>query len=197
MAIQKETPLSYIENKFKKKLYYHFTPAPFISNFSPLLIVFQDKEGSVPQDFEYKMWNVLIPKGPCIEDRMLLQELIEDLEEEYDCAGHIYCYGGDGMGYSAVLHGILADANAVFIDTLDMKLETSPEDILYTEAQKSQRFPLLYLHHEKQLKQNDMFLKFFNIKVTIDRNDDLDCKMPNRLEKVLDCLARMKYKNVE
>ena len=136
--------LLYIEDANKRKLYYRFTPAVLVSNFVPLIVVLQDEGGAVEPNFEYKMWNVLTPldhfgyekKGSCwlgekgdffVKD--LLQTLIHQIADEYECEDHIYLYGSSTGGYGAILHGILCKANAVYADTPIIRLqETSDTD---------------------------------------------------------------------
>ncbi len=124
-----EEELLYIEDAHKRKLYYRFSPAALISNFVPLVVVLHDRGGAKAPHFDYKMWNVLTPiddfgyenTGSCwlgeegdffVKD--LLQELITQISEEYECEEHIYLYGSGMGGYGAILHGILCQANAVY-----------------------------------------------------------------------------------
>jgi hypothetical protein len=136
--------LLYIEDAKKRKLYYRFTPAALVSNFVPLIVVLHDEGGAVSPHFEHKMWNVLTPldnfgyenRGSCwlgekgdffVKD--LLQTLIHQIAEEYECEEHIYLYGTSMGGYGAILHGILCKANAVYADTPLIRLqETSYTD---------------------------------------------------------------------
>lgn len=122
--------LLYIEDSHKRKLFYRFTPAALISNFVPLIVILHDEDVTNAPHFEYKMWNVLTPidnfgyekKGSCWlgEDgdffvKDLLQELIRQIAQEYECEDHIYFYGSSSMGgYGAILHGTLCKANAVY-----------------------------------------------------------------------------------
>ena len=108
----------------KRKLFYRFTPAAIASQFVPLIVVLHDEAES--PHFEYKMWNVLTPidtfglenGGSCWlgekEDffvKDLLQELIKQISQEYECEEHIYLYGNAMGGYGAILHGVLCKAN--------------------------------------------------------------------------------------
>lgn len=121
--------LLYIEDANKRKLFYRFTPAAIASQFVPLIVVLHDEEKAEGPHFEYKMWNVLTPlddfgyenRGSCwlgekgdffVKD--LLQELIQQIAEEYECEDHIYLYGNSMGGYGAILHGILCKANTVY-----------------------------------------------------------------------------------
>ncbi len=129
--------LYYIEDAQKRKLFYRFTPAAFISNFVPLLVVLHDERGLSAPHFEYKMWNVLTPiddfgyenRGACwlgeqgdffLKD--LLQVLIGKIAEAYECEDHIYLYGSGMGGYGAILHGILCKANAVYAHSPRIRL---------------------------------------------------------------------------
>jgi len=129
--------LLYIEDANKRKLFYRFTPAAIASNFVPLVVVLHGEGGAVAPNFEYKMWNVLTPlddfgyenRGSCwlgekgdffVKD--LLQKLIYEIAEEYECEDHIYLYGNSMGGYGAILHGILCKANAVYAHSPRIRL---------------------------------------------------------------------------
>lgn len=129
--------LLYIEDADNRKLFYRFTPAAFISNFTPLIVVLDSEEKAEASHFEYKMWNVLTPldnfgyekRGSCwlgekgdffVKD--LLQKLIKQIAEEYECEDHIYLYGNSMGGYGAILHGILCKANAVYAHVPHIRL---------------------------------------------------------------------------
>jgi len=131
--------LLYIEDDNNRKLYYRFTPAAFISNFVPLIVILHDQgEAEIAPHFEYKMWNVLTPVdnfgyekgGSCwlgesgdFFVRDLLQELIKMISQEYECEDHIYFYGKGMGGYGSILHGVLCKANAVYVNKPYMMLE--------------------------------------------------------------------------
>ena len=129
--------LLYIEDANNRKLFYRFTPAAIASNFVPLLVVLHGEGRSEVTNFEHKMWNVLTPldnfgyenRGSCwlgekgdffVKD--LLQELIHQIAEEYECEDHIYLHGSSMGGYGAILHGILCKANAVYADAPYIRL---------------------------------------------------------------------------
>ena len=133
----KNEELLYIEDDQKRKLFYRFTPASFISNFVPLIVVLHDVGGVGATHFEYKMWNVLTPiddfgyenRGSCwlgekgdffVKD--LLQELIHEIAQEYECEDHIYLYGNGMGGFGAMLHGMLCHANAVYAKSPQIRL---------------------------------------------------------------------------
>lgn len=130
--------LLYIEDAQKRKLFYRFTPAAFASNFVPLVVVLHGEEKAEALHFEYKMWNVLTPidnfgdedRGSCwlgekgdffVKD--LLQELIKQISEEYECEDNIYLYGNSMGGYGAILHGVLCKANAVYAHAPYIRLQ--------------------------------------------------------------------------
>ena len=52
-----------------------------------------------------------------------MQELIQQISEEYECEDHIYLYGNSTGGYGAILHGILCKANAVFAHAPHIRLQ--------------------------------------------------------------------------
>ncbi|WP_297440603.1 hypothetical protein [Sulfurimonas sp.] len=117
-----EEKLLYIENASNQKLFYHFTPASIVSNFVPLIVILHNDDISEIVNFEYKMWNILTPlrnlddKENSFFEEDLLQKLITDIAQEYECEDHIYLYGSSIGGYEAILQGIKCQANAVTID---------------------------------------------------------------------------------
>lgn len=134
--------LLYIEDEKKRKLFYRFTPAALVSNFVPLVVILDEKA----ENFEHKMWNVLTPLGYFEDENKaycwlgekgdffvkdLLQKLIQQIAEEYECEEHIYLYGSGMDGYGAILHGILCRANAVYAHAPHIRLQetddTNPE----------------------------------------------------------------------
>jgi hypothetical protein len=136
--------LLYIEDDNKRKLFYRFTPAVIASNFVPLIVNLDEIGRDEARNFEHKMWNVLTPidnfesenrgsfwlgeKGNFfVKD--LLQKLIHEIAEEYECEDHIYLYGNSMGGYGAILHGILCKANAVYAHAPHIRLqETNDTD---------------------------------------------------------------------
>ena len=157
--------LLYIEDENKRKLFYRFTPASMASNFVPLLVVMDDEGSTEAKDFEYKMWNVLRPidnfgydnRGSCwlgekgdFFVRDLLQALIQEVAEEYECEDHIYLYGGNRGGYGAILHGILCKANAVYA--------YSPRTRLFDTADTDTEMKRFYacIFSEALCKENDL-----------------------------------------
>lgn len=134
--------LLYIEDDNKRKLFYRFTPAALVSNFVPLVVILHGEDCAEAPHFEHKMWNVLTPidnfgyenrgsgwlgeKGDFfVKD--LLQKLIHEIAEEYECEDHIYLYGSSMGGYGAILHGILCKANAVYAHAPQIRLQ-EPND---------------------------------------------------------------------
>lgn len=89
--------MHYIENTQKEKLYYHFTPTGMISNFTPLIVIFHNKEQTELEDFEYKMWSTLQVIYPKSEEtpstKALLEKLIENIAEDAEIEKYIYMYG--------------------------------------------------------------------------------------------------------
>lgn len=129
--------LLHIEDANNRKLFYRFTPAAIASNFVPLLVVLHGEGRSEVTNFEHKMWNVLSPldnfgyenRGSCwlgetgdffVKD--LLQALIHQIAQEYECEEHIYLYGSSMGGYGAILHGMLCKANAVYARAPQIRL---------------------------------------------------------------------------
>jgi len=157
--------LLYIEDANNRKLFYRFTPAAFASNFVPLIVILHGEDKSEAVNFEYKMWNVLTPiddfgyedSGSCwlgekgdffVKD--LLQELIEQIAEEYECEEHIYLYGNSTGGYGAILHGILCKANAVYANVPHIRVpQTSNADKKMKEFYRA-------IFSENVSKENDL-----------------------------------------
>ena len=201
--------LLYIEDANNRRLYYRFTPAALISNFVPLVVILHDEKGAGAHHFEYKMWSVLTPihniedeKGLCWlgekEDyyvKDLLQELISQITEEYECEDHIYLYGKGIGGYGAILHGILSDANAVYAHTPQLRLrgiETKENDLINFLNPKD-TFPIFYLCKSESSDETASFVetcKKYKIKVDLDhcpksKNDE------EAIKEVLNFLERM------
>lgn len=164
--------LLYIEDENKRKLYYRFTPAALLSNFIPLIVILDDKNKTEPIHFEHKMWNVLTPIYPSESEnknsfwlgengdsfvKELLQKLIQQIAEEYECEDHIYLYGSQRSGYGAILHGILCKANAVYVDKPIIRLEKpdntfkSKENDLTQFLNPTDHFPIFYLGHDETM----------------------------------------------
>jgi hypothetical protein len=134
--------LLYIEDDKKRKLFYRFTPAAIASNFVPLIVILHEEGRDKATHFEHKMWNVLTPldhfgyegRGSCwlgekgdffVKD--LLQKLIHEIAEEYECEDHIYLYGSSMGGYGAILHGILCKANAIYAQDPYIRIQETNE----------------------------------------------------------------------
>jgi len=218
--------LLYIEDDKKRRLYYRFTPAALISNFVPLVVILHDEgETETPEDFEYKMWNVLRPvdnfgykqrgsswlgeKGNFFV-KELLQELILELAEEYECEEHIYLYGRGMGGYGAILHGILCKANAVFAHAPHITLSGKKEaiyDEIFTDTLSKESdlinflnpadiFPIFYLCDNQNNTNSDMTrfvdaCKKSDIKVRLDRCERSEGDKTQDLKKTLDFLERI------
>lgn len=140
--------LSYIEDDQNRKLYYRFTPAAVVSNFIPLVVILDDNEQNHTTHFEYKMWNILRPlKSFEYANKEILQKLIKQIAQEYECEDHIYLYGSSLGGYGAILHGILCKANAVYAHTPRIRLQNtdSKENDLTNFLNSTDTFPIFYL----------------------------------------------------
>ena len=169
--------LLYIEDANNRKLFYRFTPAPFLSNFAPLLVVLHDEGKVEANHFEYKMWNVLTPvdnfeyenKGTCWlgeEDdffvKDLLQKLIHQYADKLECEDHIYLYGNSMGGYGAILHGILCKANAIYAQSPYIRLQENHDTVskeynLNHLLNLIDSFPIFYLcSHNDDVKSNDV-----------------------------------------
>ncbi|WP_373031264.1 alpha/beta hydrolase family protein [Sulfurovum sp.] len=157
--------LLYVEDAKKRKLFYRFTPAAIASNFVPLIVILDDEGKAQERHFEHKMWNVLTPldnfgyenKGSCwlgekgdffVKD--LLQHLIHEIAEEYECEDHIYMYGSSMGGYGAILHGILCKANAVYAHAPYIRLQET------NNANTAQKNFYDSIFNESISKENDL-----------------------------------------
>jgi len=213
-----------IEDANNRKLFYRFTPAAFVSNFAPLLVVLHDEGKVEASHFEYKMWNVLTPldnfgyenRGSCwlgekgdffVKD--LLQKLIKQITEEYECEDHIYLYGNSMGGYGAILHGILCNANAVYAHAPHIRLtETndteSKENDLSNFLNPRDSFPIFYLcdnrdpvqsTHVSNLEDETAYFvdacKKHAIKVHLDFCPESGEDEDHTLKKVLDMFERV------
>lgn len=226
--------LLYIEDTNKRKLFYRFTPSLISSNFVPLIVILDGEESTKSLHFEYKMWNVLTPldnfgyenKGSCwlgekgdffVKD--LLQELISQISQDYECEDHVYLYGSSQGGYGAILHGILCKANAVYaqapqIRLLDTKQSDTQAKQFYTSIfsetistendlsnflNARDSFPIFYLcdtveSAESTLEDETAYFvdacKKYKIKFHLDSCPKSEDDENHNLKKVLDMFER-------
>lgn len=213
--------LLYIEDENKRKLYYRFTPASLLSNFIPLIVILDDKNTDHPTHFEYKMWNVLTPlyhsesenpdsywlgdkEDHYIKD--LLQKLIQEISEEYECEDHIYLYGSKESGYGAILHGILSKANAVYAHNPHIRTQESDNTLKSDENDLTQylndtdHFPIFYLGHDETMHKKELedetayFIhacEKHNIKVELKTSSRSEDDPSKDVKEVLDFLERV------
>ena len=227
--------LLYIEDANKRKLFYRFTPAALVSNFVPLVVVLHGEDCAEKPHFEHKMWNVLTPidnfgyenrgsgwlgeKGDFfVKD--LLQKLIHEIAEEYECEDHIYLYGSSMGGYGAILHGILCKANAVYAHAPHIRLQEtngadtemkrfydsifaktiSKENDLTNFLNSTDTFPIFYLcangtSDENSLEDETAYFvdacKKHDIKVHLDFCPKLEDDGIQVLKEVLDFFERV------
>jgi len=207
--------LLYIEDDNGRKLYYRFTPAAFISNFAPLLVLLHNEEKPEANHFEYKMWNVLTPIDNFAYDNSascwlgekgdffvkdLLQELIKQIADKYECEDHIYLYGNSMGGYGAILHGILCKANAVYAHAPHIRLENTDDtgskeyDLSHCLNPKD-HFPIFYLCDNRE-SETAYFVdacKKHNIEVHLDFCPKSGDDENHTLKKVLDMFSRVTF----
>ena len=146
-----------VGDEHKRKLFYRFTPAALVSNFVPLIVILDENA----THFEHKMWNVLTPLDYFgSKNKDLLQELIEQIVEEYECEDHIYFYGSGMGGYGAILHGILCGANAVYADRPCIRLQktsdgdtSTKENDLTHFLNATDPFPVFYLCENENMDE--------------------------------------------
>lgn len=211
--------LLYIEDDAQRKLFYRFTPASLISNFVPLIVILDHTYSDSLHNFEYKMWNVLTPLVHLGEEQMpscwlgekedcyltdLLQKLISEISDTYECEEHIYLYGGSAKdGYEAILHGILCKANAIYAYAPRIRLNETKDAELSSDLTKflnpSDRFPVFYICDDERIRGNPpeeetayfaQSCKKNDIRVDLDfcaRGDD----ETERLKRVLDFFERV------
>jgi len=97
---------------------YHFTPAGFISNFVPLVVILYGKKDVSLNDFEYKMWNVLQISSFKNSESNLLKELIINISESHECEEYIFVYGDtEGINFS----GLTAENNVYNATALELE----------------------------------------------------------------------------
>ena len=176
----------YIEDSNQTRLFYRFTPAAITSNFVPLVVILDDEKMAGDIYFEYKMWNILTPtlRLDNKEDfafENLLQKLIHQIAEDYECEEHIYLYGSSSRGYEAILQGILCKVNAVFAHTDDIKIAQISN--LSNLLNATDSFPIFYLCGNEIEKFTDACKKH-SIKFHLDF-------CPQAKEEVLDMFERM------
>ena len=217
--------LLYIEDANKRKLYYRFTPAAIASNFVPLVVILNEEA----TNFEHKMWNVLTPldnfgyenSGSCwlgekgdFFVKELLQKLIHEIAEEYECEDHIYLYGSGMGGYGAILHGILCQANAVYAHAPHIRLQetnntdtamkpfynaifaktVSNENDLTHFLNSTDPFPVFYLCDDGTDDETAYFVdacKKHDIKVHLDFCPKLEDNGTQVIKEVLDFFERI------
>ena len=150
-----------IEGANNTKLFYRFIPAVLVSNFAPLIIILQDEENTQLDNFEYKMWNILIPINNFEhEEENLLQKLIQQTAQEYECEDHVYLYSNATDSYSTILLGISSKANAVYANVANIQeLNTNA---LHTIIKTRDSFPIFYLCNNEG-KIEDKVSSFLNI----------------------------------
>lgn len=185
-----------IEDTNNNSLQYRFTPAALISNFVPLIVIL----GDASLHFEYKMWNVLTIVDSVTEaSEGVLQKLIKDLAEEYECEEHIYLFGVEEGAYNTLLHGVLSQANAVY--TLMPRVNdgsfTSKERTLCRRLNSVDSFPIFYLsYRDDEVTKDDESSEF----LTTCKTHKIACELKRHsniydvemmFKKALDMLERM------
>lgn len=181
----------FIEDADKNRLSYCFTPAALISNFVPLVVILEG-QGEI-LNFEYKMWNILTPLDAVgTNQEELLELLISQIAEEYECEEHIYIYGSFNEASLAITQGVLSHANAVYLDSPLINLE---EDKLLSFLASKNPSPIFFLcEHEDELSSDSKDFIAFCEKHTIKYSLDFCIKKENNkiqtIKKVLDMLEK-------
>ena len=130
--------LEFISDKYGNKLKYRLNLSKEPKGL-PLFVVLHG-HGSVATRFQHEGWNVLAPhdnfghEGKGVwwlgEDnnfflRDLLQQLIKEVSDKYECKNNIYFYGSSMGGYGAIYHGILSNARAIYANVPQIVLHGS------------------------------------------------------------------------
>lgn len=178
--------------KYDKNFLYNFTPAAFMSNFTPLVVILHAQEEVELTHFEYKMWNILtVEESVAKNNQELLQELIKQISEEYECEEHIYFYGSGINGYGAILQSILCKANAVYAYNPKTKLGESD---LTTLLNPVDLFPTFYLCNPQNSCEINNFVnmcKKHKIKFNLEHCPNSEYDEMKNIKKVLDYFERM------
>lgn len=178
--------------KYDEKLLYNFTPAAFISNFAPLIVILHSEEELELMNFEYKMWNIItVQESVANNNQELLQNLIKQTAEEYECEEHIYFYGSGISGHGAVLQGVLCKANAVYAYNPRIKFL---ENDLTSLLNPVDAFPIFYLCNSQNSPEVNGFVevcKKYEIKLNLEHCPKLEDDAMKNLKEVLDFFERM------
>jgi len=189
--MQNQKPL-FIEDQEGNRLHYHFTPAALISNFVPLVVILDDALKDKVLHFEYKMWNVLtiVLEDPSQgqRDQNVIQNLIAEICEGYECEEHLYLYGRGKYGVCAIIQGIISDANALYTE----KLEPSLSDKRLLEVLNDKHsYPIVYLSEEDEKTEGfDLLNQHDGIKVHLRSPEAFDDEV-NQLKATLNFFERM------
>lgn len=149
-------------------LNFRFTPASFISNFVPLIIIFS-KEVSL--HFEHKMWNVLtIAKNVTfsqLEADQNIVNLVLDIVDEYECEEHIYIYGDNVCSDKALYYATVLRANSVYTkvkgltNAVNISVDvTHPTPIFYLDKSKLDMPSTLLTKLEDKCKTNNIPIRY-------------------------------------
>lgn len=188
------TELLSIEAVTGEKLEYYFTPAAFISNFAPLIVILEESIQKDTLHFEYKMWNVLTPTSNSCKSLKcyieLLCQIIKELSEEYGCEEHIYIYADGAKVSSGMLLALHIKAHTLFLH----KPELSPQD----KKELNDLLPLnknaflTYISHgEDEYKLLKSLFQEYNKELSIELLDMEDPDKTVHLKSILDMLEKM------
>jgi hypothetical protein len=130
-----------------------------------LVVILEDEQTDKKTNFEYKMWNILTPIYDFEhENKDLLNDLINKVAQDYDCEDHIYIYGSHMGGYTAISHGILCRANAVYVHSTKL-------NDLVSLLNPTDSFPIFYLCDDIKSYEIESFVstcKKYNIEFHLD-----------------------------
>lgn len=174
---------------------YKFTPAFFISNFVPLVIILDDGCNDEPIHFEYKMWNVLTLVVNSYDENTFLAHIntIKEIVQEYECENHVYIYANATKAYEALKYTFVCQAGTVYLDKVDKDLNFTQDIGSIIENTKS--FPKVYLSVDDSSSSEYMMfdnLKKYSSDIYLDTLDK-DLESEDRIQNILDMLAKMKY----
>ncbi|MEY8715380.1 hypothetical protein AB9G26_08880 [Francisella philomiragia] len=144
-------------------------------NKAPLLIILHGHGINNLSSFEKSNWNVLVPLDNYGYDsagswwlgengdffvKNLLQKLIRQVSQKYNCEDNIFFYGSSMGGYGAILHGILSNAKAVYANVPQITFDSTKffskfkylSDAIFGEDYTVKENCLLnYLDNKKQM----------------------------------------------
>ncbi|MBN2816929.1 MAG: hypothetical protein JXQ67_09610 [Campylobacterales bacterium] len=174
---------NFVDNS--ERLEYYFTPTPFLSNFTPLMIILDEKETHL--HFEHKMWNILTPIVESQQKLQLLCKSVEEIAFEHELEEHIYTYASGHKAYTALYCAFQCSVNALFLDTPIISLE----EISHLEevVSKVNQVPIVYICNNNSTEL-ESFLNSFRVQVRFELCETLYTSKESRVKEIMDMLAK-------